>query len=217
VRDNPPMKISHARLALAGICTAWMTACHSDSSHGPEAVSTSPSAPQPAAKAAPASPVAVAAAAPPAAPCGRDFTEPVLMQRAGRAHVVLKGAGFSLDAMGAPAVCGPLYNTDVKPLNVHAGDGLQFEACLPQGVVQITSEGRTPGAQRVHTGQQPSGAEVTFEARDGDTYSVHGAATDSIVFSPDLWQVDATIVLHAIDGDGLVAAQVSIDCAAQGL
>lgn len=209
------MNTDRAVMLFVVLVVAWIDACSTGSSDRRAAGSPGPSAPQKATTTTPALAKPEPAALHAAAPCGRDFTEPALMQRAGRAHIELKGAGLSIDVVDAPAICGPLYNADVNALGVHAGDGLQFEACVPDGILQIASEGRSAGAQRVHTGQQPSGAEITFEARTGETYSAHGAATDSLVFGADLWQATSTLVLHAVDGDGEVTANVTIDCTTQ--
>ena len=213
------MKTFYA-LTLVAVCrTTLLVGCNTGPADSAKAASSSPLASSSAQRTVPL-PVVPKPATPStkvSVPCGPDFTVPGVMQRAGRARVTLKGPGVSIDVVGAPAICGPLYNTDVTTLGVHAGDGLQFEACVPQGILQISSESREPGAQPVHTGHQPSGAETIFELRGGTTYSAQGAPSDRIVFGPDLWKAEAALVLHQVDGDGTLEATVSIDCAGLGL
>ncbi len=134
------------------------------------------------------------------------------MRRGGVASVRIEGAGIDLDAKDAPAICGALYNADVKALNVKAGEGLLFETCLPEGTLQINADDRKPGAQALRSPRSPRGASVLFNQTAGLRFVMPSARENRIVVSPDLFKAEAQVTLRNVVGAEQVKVTLTIDC-----
>lgn len=188
---RPPHALLLSTLALA---------CTVDSKSGsPSASTRAPATTQP-------PPVSV--------PCTLDVTEPGPMRRAGRVRVNLAGGDVTIDTE-VPALCGPLFNRDVAALGIKAGDGLLFEACVPEGYLQLTSRERAAGVQRLHHGEVQAGTmDVSFNRVGGTTYSSRGLATDRVTLSDDFWKAEAELVLRDVDEAGELRARIGFDCSA---
>jgi hypothetical protein len=157
---------------------------------------------------------AVEAEKPVAVPCVLDVSDPGPLRRAGRAKVRLSGKGLSVDTE-VPALCGPLFNRDVDALQVRAGEGLLFEACVPEGYLQLTSRERVLGAQKLHHGgQKPGAMDVSFNRVGAATYSSHGLATDRVTLDDDFWKVDAELTLRDVADSHDLRASFTFDCSA---
>lgn len=170
----------------------------------------------PAAPSAPAPKADDTSKAPPpvAVPCVLDVSSPGPLRRVGRARVRLSGQGLAVDADVA-ALCGPLFNRDVVALAVKAGDGLLFEACVPEGYLQLTSRERVAGAQHMHHGESQAAAmDASFNRVGGATYSSRGLTSDHVTLSADFWKADATLVLRDIEESGELEASIAFDCSA---
>jgi hypothetical protein len=155
------------------------------------------------------------AAPPPPVPCVLDVSTPGPMRRAGRAHVRLAGQGLAVDTEVA-GLCGPLFNRDVDALGVKAGEGLLFEACVPEGYVQLTSRERAAGAQHMHHGALQTGTmDVSFNRVGGATYSSHGLPNDRVTLSADFWKAEAELVLRDLDVSSELKASIRFDCSAE--
>jgi hypothetical protein len=193
-----------ARIASTLLLTAFALGCTI------EPKSDKPSASPGGAKAAepvtPAPPVVV--------PCVLETTQPGPMRRSGRARIKLAGSALAVDT-DVPALCGPLFNRDVDALAVKAGEGLLYEACVPEGYVQLTSRSRTRGAQLLHKGGSEAGAmDVSFNRVGGATYSSHGQPGDRVTLSDDFWKAEAELVLRDVDESGELRASIAFDCSA---
>jgi len=148
-------------------------------------------------------------------PCVLDVTTPGPMRRAGHVHVRLAGQGLAVDA-NVVGLCGPLFNRDVDALGVKAGEGLLFEACLPEGYVQLTSRERAAGAQHMHHGELQAGTmDGSFNRVGGATYSSRGLPSDHITLSADFWKAEAELVLRDVDESGELHASIAFDCSTE--
>ncbi len=148
--------------------------------------------------------------------CAIDVLHPGLMRRGGKARVQLSGDGLSIDEKDLPALCGPMYNEDVRVLEAKAGDGLLFETCLPAGTLQISAWSRSSGNQVGHGPKEAGGTEVLFNLNKGASYSSQADATDSIVFTDDYWKATADVALHSVSGKGAMRAKITFECPRPG-
>jgi len=153
---------------------------------------------------------------PGSAVCAIDPLQPGFMRRSGKAQVQLIGDGLNIDLHDVVALCGPMFNRDIRVLEVKAGDGLLFETCLPQGTLQIASWSRAAGKQVGHGPTEVGGTEVLFNLNKGASYSSQADATDSIVFSDDFWKASAEVALHSVGGKGALRAKIAFECPAPG-
>jgi hypothetical protein len=145
--------------------------------------------------------------------CSIDTSNPGPLRRGGVANVEISGRGVSIKATKVNAWCGPLFNYDVAALNVKAGEGLLFETCLPDGIIQLSAYARPKGGeQSLHSTDQAAGVELLFNENGGPTYSSHGKWGDNIVLSPDLWKADAKVVLYDVATGAKLDAVVRFDC-----
>lgn len=145
--------------------------------------------------------------------CSIDPKNPGPLRRGGIARVKLDGHGVAIDVDKANAWCGPLFNTDVPALNIKAGEGVLFETCLPDGMLQLSAYDRPKGGkQEMHSAGRPGGVELLFNQNGGPSYSSHGEGDDSIVFSPDLWQAEARVLLRDVGTNAKLVATVTFDC-----
>lgn len=151
---------------------------------------------------------------PPAGPikCDLDPKQPGPMMRGGRARVQITGPGVAIDQSGVPAICGPLYNVNASSLGVKAGDGLLFRTCLPEGLVELSSDARVAGKQPVHAGRVPRGTDVIFAKHLGSSFSTAGVVSDEIVIADGLARAEANVELREIEGEGMLRAKVVYDC-----
>ena len=78
-----------------------------------------------------------------------EFAGP--LRRAGKASVELAGTGGQLVLKDVPALCGPMYDRDSQVLQVRAGEGLLFEVCVDDGLVQVSSFVREAGARQLRS------------------------------------------------------------------
>jgi hypothetical protein len=147
---------------------------------------------------------------PGSARCAIDPARPGPLRRGGRAQVQLRGGALAIDLKDVPALCGPMFNTDVSVLDIVAGQGLQYETCLPNGTLQITAWERKAGPQELHKGT--GGAEVLFNMNRGATYTSQGAPEDSVVVSDDFWRVEAKVTLKEVVGTHTVKGNIVFDC-----
>ncbi len=145
--------------------------------------------------------------------CDIDIDHPGPLRRGGLARIEIQGAGVALKAQKVPAWCGPLFNEDVRDLHVKAGDGLLFETCLPQGIVQVSAYDKPgSGKQDLHSARQAAGVELLFNQNGGPSFSSRGQASDSIVLSADLWKANAKLALIDVATGAKVDATVEFDC-----
>ncbi len=145
--------------------------------------------------------------------CTIDPNNPGPLRRGGRANIEIEGHGVEIKASKVNAWCGPLFNTDVPALNIKAGQGLLFEACLPDGMVQVSAFDRPkPGTQDLHSADQALGVEVLFNQNGGPSYSSRGAEDDRVVLSNNLWKASAEVELRDIATGAKIEAKLSFDC-----
>lgn len=148
--------------------------------------------------------------------CDIDINRPGPLRRGGHASIKLEGNGVSISVEKTNAWCGPLFNTDVPALDVKAGQGVLFETCLPEGTLQLSGYQRPEsGKQELHSGNQTAGIELLFNENGGPSYSSRGEADDSIVFSADLWQAEARVLLRDVRTNARLVATVAFDCRGQ--
>ena len=161
-------------------------------------------------------PAATPETAPPVSvPCVLDVAQPGPMRRSGRVKVKRAGPGLSVDTE-VPALCGPLFNRDVDALRVKAGEGLLFEACVPEGYLQLTSRERAAGAQHLHHGEEQAGSmDVSFNRVGGATYSARALPTDRITLSDDFWKADVEATLRDVMEAGELRASLAFVCSAE--
>jgi hypothetical protein len=117
------------------------------------------------------------------------------LRRAGLAQVALEGSGGKILGKDAPALCGPMFNKDSPQMGIVAGTGVLFEACLPQGLLQVSSFERTAGEQPLRSLTQAAGAEVAFNMFEGGTFSSRGMAGDRVAFGADFWSAEVAVTL----------------------
>lgn len=195
-------------MGVAGVlCVGAWALCACNPSKPEQATSTGSPAPAPKPLKLPVAKAAI---------CKLNPLQPGPLRRGGIAHVRLSGDGVELNLRDVPALCGPLFNTDVTALGVHAGDGVLFETCIPEGIVQISSWTRTPGKQSVHGNADAGGTEVLFNRNEGATYTTRGEASDSLVLSDDLWKAEATLALYSVASNNALRAQITFDCPPAG-
>jgi hypothetical protein len=144
--------------------------------------------------------------------CKLDTKQPGPLRSLGRLKAKLQGDGLSITVAGVPAICGPMFNANAPRMGIQAGDGLFFEACLPEGSLQIGSFERVSGEQVLHSAREQAGVEVTFNRTGKGSYTLRGASTDRVVFSPDFQKADATVELQEVASGQKLQAILSFDC-----
>lgn len=127
--------------------------------------------------------------------CELQIDQPGPLRRAGLAQLQLEGSAGKVVARDVPALCGPMFNRTSVSLGVEAGTGVLFEACLPEGLLQVSSFERSAGPQPVRSQTQEVGVDIAFNKFEGGTYSSRGVAADRVVFGPDFWSAEVEVTL----------------------
>jgi hypothetical protein len=145
--------------------------------------------------------------------CNLDPEHAGPLRRAGKATIELAGSGGTLSEKDVPALCGPMFDKDSDVLQVKAGEGLLFEVCVSEGLLQVSSFQRVAGAQPIRSLTNADGAEVGFNRYQGATFSTRGDnPADSIVFAPDFWGVTAKVHLKSEDDKQDLNGTITFAC-----
>jgi hypothetical protein len=134
------------------------------------------------------------------------------LRRSGTAHVRIQGDGLNVDVPNAPAVCGAYFLQDAQMLGrkIKAGEGIVFETCVPEGLLQVSAEQRTPGKQKLGG----PGTTVLFNRQGGGSYMLRMSpgGGDTVSFGKELFSAKTQVTLKKMMAPETVKVDVTFTC-----
>ena len=150
-----------------------------------------------------------------ASPCRLNSAAAPPHRSAGKAQIKLSGAGLDVEAKDAPASCGAYWvqNQKLGPLEYKAGDGMVFETCVGEGLLQISNdEQKTTGKIDLAKGGRP--VLITFNKAGGEAYGWSPASdkSGSVEIAPDLRSATGNFTVRNLSGAQAIKIDVNFNC-----